>query len=142
MATTPNLGLHKPARTDLVSVVTDINNNMDTLDSKIGAVPAGHDVEEQITTLSDQIATQLSTASIMPLTLSGGEKKTGIHYPCFIVGGRVSSGYPAYAAFIDNVGSEATISASGVCTVALENSAISITNNFSYTVSFIVIQYN
>ena len=51
MATTPNLGLHKPARTDIVSVVTDINNNMDTLDSKIGAVPAGHDVEEQITTI-------------------------------------------------------------------------------------------
>jgi len=59
MATTPNIGLHKPARTDLVSVVTDINNNMGTLDSKIGAVPAGHDVEEQITTLSDQIGTHL-----------------------------------------------------------------------------------
>ena len=32
MATTPVLGLRKPARADLVSVVTDINNNMDILD--------------------------------------------------------------------------------------------------------------
>lgn len=31
-STTTNLGLKKPARDDYVNVVTDINDNMDTLD--------------------------------------------------------------------------------------------------------------
>lgn len=45
---TTNLGLNKPNRQDYVSVVTDINDNMDILDSKIGAVPSGETVEGQI----------------------------------------------------------------------------------------------
>lgn len=45
---TTNLGLNKPDRQDYVSVVTDINDNMDILDSKIGAVPSGETVEGQI----------------------------------------------------------------------------------------------
>lgn len=34
-ATTQNLGLRKPARDDYVSVVTDINENMDILDGVV-----------------------------------------------------------------------------------------------------------
>ena len=35
-STTPKIGLRKPARTDFVSVVTDINDNMDILDDAVG----------------------------------------------------------------------------------------------------------
>lgn len=34
-STTTNLGLKKPARDDYVNVVTDINDNMDTLDGVV-----------------------------------------------------------------------------------------------------------
>lgn len=34
-STTPNIGLNKPDRTDFVSVITDIDDNMDTLDTVI-----------------------------------------------------------------------------------------------------------
>ena len=40
-STTPNIGLNKPARTDFVSVVTDINDNMDTLDTVIHQMDLG-----------------------------------------------------------------------------------------------------
>ena len=48
---TTNLGLNKPDRQDLVSVVTDINDNMDTLDGAIGALPTGRTLQGQINTL-------------------------------------------------------------------------------------------
>lgn len=35
--TTTNLGLRKPAKTDYVNVVTDLNDNMDTIDSSVNA---------------------------------------------------------------------------------------------------------
>jgi len=50
-AHTPNLNLNKPDRQDLVNVVTDINDNMDTIDGAIGALPSGHTVQGQINTL-------------------------------------------------------------------------------------------
>ena len=37
-STTPNLGLNKPDRTDFVNVITDIDDNMDTLDTVIPTV--------------------------------------------------------------------------------------------------------
>lgn len=49
MATsTTNLGLRKPAKSDYVNVVTDINENMDILDGAIGAVPSGSNVQSEI----------------------------------------------------------------------------------------------
>lgn len=48
---TANLGLNKPDRQDLVSVVTDINDNMDTLDGAIGALPTGRTLQGQINAL-------------------------------------------------------------------------------------------
>lgn len=40
-STTPNLGLNKPDRTDFVNVITDINDNMDTLDTAIHQMDLG-----------------------------------------------------------------------------------------------------
>ena len=45
---TTNLELNKPARTDFVSVITDINDNMDMIDAAIGALPSGKTVQGQI----------------------------------------------------------------------------------------------
>lgn len=45
---TTNLGLNKPDRQDYVSVVNDLNANMDTIDSIIGALPSGKTVQGQI----------------------------------------------------------------------------------------------
>ena len=49
MATqTTNLGLTKPGYDEAADVVPAVNNNMDTLDSKIGAVPANSSVQGQL----------------------------------------------------------------------------------------------
>lgn len=53
---TTNLNLNKPARTDFVSVVTDINDNMDMIDTAIGALPSGKTLQGQIDELSAAIA--------------------------------------------------------------------------------------
>ena len=56
MATqTTNLGLTKPGYDEAADVVPAVNNNMDTLDSKIGAVPANTSVQAQITSNSQAI---------------------------------------------------------------------------------------
>lgn len=54
---TTNLNLNKPARTDFVSVVSDINDNMDILDGAIGAVPQGETVQGQIDGVNSKIGT-------------------------------------------------------------------------------------
>ena len=54
---TTNLNLNKPARTDFVSVVSDINDNMDILDGAIGALPQGETVQGQIDGVSNAIGT-------------------------------------------------------------------------------------
>ncbi len=54
--TTTNLGLKKPAGTDQ-ALISDINNNMDILDTKIGAV-GSTSVQSQINTLNSNIAKQ------------------------------------------------------------------------------------
>lgn len=59
---TPNLGLFKPAGGDFVSVLTDINNNMDTLDTEI----AGLGVQAKIKT-SDQLVTTTVAADVTEL---------------------------------------------------------------------------
>ena len=49
MATqTANLGLTKPGYDEAADIVPAVNNNMDTLDSKIGAVPANSSVQGQL----------------------------------------------------------------------------------------------
>ena len=68
MATqTTNLGLTKPAYDEAADIVPAVNNNMDTLDSKIGAVPANSSIQGQldshsqaIETLSDKIGNIIS----------------------------------------------------------------------------------
>ena len=56
MATqTSNLGLTKPGYDEAADVVPAVNNNMDTLDSKIGAVPANTSVQAQITSNTQAI---------------------------------------------------------------------------------------
>ena len=50
--TTTNLGLRKPARSDYVSVVDDINGNMDILDAAVGEVPSGTSVQDEIDTVN------------------------------------------------------------------------------------------
>lgn len=52
---TTNLGLNKPARGDFVSVMSDINNNMDLLDERIGDVPNTTSVQEEIDSLDEHI---------------------------------------------------------------------------------------
>ena len=61
---TPNIGLKKPDREDYVSVVSDINDNMDTLDSKIGAVPQNKTVQGQIDGIGTEIGTVPSGKSV------------------------------------------------------------------------------
>lgn len=57
MATqTSNLGLTKPGYDEAADVVPAVNNNMDTLDEKIGAVPANTSVQAQITANAQAIA--------------------------------------------------------------------------------------
>ena len=63
---TPNLNLNKPDRADLVSVVTDINDNMDTIDNAIGALPVGLSLQGQINTLKP------ITITIDPVTNASG----------------------------------------------------------------------
>ena len=49
MATqTSNLGLTKPGYDEAADIVPAVNNNMNTLDSKIGAVPANSSVQGQL----------------------------------------------------------------------------------------------
>ena len=87
---TTNLGLNKPARQDLVKVVTDINDNMDMIDQAMGAVPQGQNLQAQvmalnqaITTLNDHIAnvvsrpiasSSVSIASMLNNSLDGAIK--------------------------------------------------------------------
>ena len=54
-STTTNIGLTKPAGTDQ-ALISAINGNMDIIDTKMGAV-GSTSVQSQITSLSDQIAT-------------------------------------------------------------------------------------
>jgi len=57
MATqTTNLGLTKPGYDEAADVVPAVNNNMDTLDEKMGAVPANTSVQAQITANAQAIA--------------------------------------------------------------------------------------
>ena len=57
MATqTSNLGLTKPAYDEAADIVPAVNNNMDTLDSKIGPVPANTSVQAQIASNNQAIA--------------------------------------------------------------------------------------
>lgn len=63
---TPNINLNKPDRMDLVSVVTDLNDNMDTLDDAIGALPTGRTLQGQINTLKP------ITITIDPVTNASG----------------------------------------------------------------------
>ena len=56
MATqTTNLGLTKPGYDEAADVVPAVNNNMDTLDAKIGAVPANSSVQGQLDSHSQAI---------------------------------------------------------------------------------------
>ena len=58
MATqTTNLGLTKPGYDEAADVVPAVNNNMDTLDQKIGAVPANSSVQGQLDSHTQAIAT-------------------------------------------------------------------------------------
>ena len=57
MATqTTNLGLTKPGYDEAADVVPAVNNNMDILDEKMGAVPANTSVQAQITANAQAIA--------------------------------------------------------------------------------------
>jgi hypothetical protein len=57
MATqTSNLGLTKPGYDEAADVVPAVNNNMDILDEKMGAVPANTSVQAQITANAQAIA--------------------------------------------------------------------------------------
>lgn len=87
MATqTSNLGLTKPAYDEAADIVPAVNNNMDTLDSKIGAVPANSSVQGQldshtqaIATLSDQIGSLFAYKEFTTTlgTMSAYYQKTG-----------------------------------------------------------------
>lgn len=87
MADTTNLNLHKPARTDLVSVVTDINNNMDKIDAYVG-------------TTNEAIASYTKTDGTLQYITSGDVRsinKSGRYY----VGGSVSNLPSASAHYVD-----------------------------------------
>lgn len=72
---TTNLGLNKPDRQDYVSVVNDINDNMDTLDAAIGAVPSGSSLQGQIDTEKQNI-TQLSKDDLLQFENIPGTTQT------------------------------------------------------------------
>lgn len=56
MATqTSNLGLTKPGYDEAADIVPAVNNNMDTLDAKMGAVPANSSVQGQLDSHSQAI---------------------------------------------------------------------------------------
>ena len=63
---TPNLNLNKPDPQDYVSVVTDINDNMDMIDGAMGAIPTGLSLQGQINTLKP------ITITIDPVTNASG----------------------------------------------------------------------
>lgn len=166
MATqTSNLGLTKPGYDEAADVVPAVNNNMDTLDAKIGAVPANTSVQAQINSnnqaignlayltttekgslvgaaneLNSSIVSGLATkANMIKDTLAGNASHEGIHYPCFIVGGRKASFVDAYVAFVDVVGDIQVINSSNIFTVTKESDGIKILNNAGVAASFIVI---
>ena len=60
--TTPNIGLTLPVGTEKVSRQI-INQNMSKIDEKVGAVPAGQNLQSQVTSLSDQMANLLQIQS-------------------------------------------------------------------------------
>lgn len=64
MANTTNLNLVKPAGTDY-ALVSVINDNMDIIDSKVGAIPANESAQSQITALNNQI-TNANTSTEFP----------------------------------------------------------------------------
>ena len=72
---TTNLGLNKPDRQDYVSVVSDINDNMEKLDSVIGAVPSGSSLQGQIDTEKQNI-TQLSKDDLLQFENIPGTTQT------------------------------------------------------------------
>ena len=57
MATTTNLGLKKPSYTDPADIA-DINDNMDTIDAAIGALPSGSNLQGEINSLNDLTTAQ------------------------------------------------------------------------------------
>ena len=63
---TTNLNLNKPARTDFVSVVSDINDNMDIIDEKVGAVPSGKNLQSEVTNLENETSALKSALSDSP----------------------------------------------------------------------------
>ena len=66
MATqTTNLGLTKPGYDEAADIVPAVNNNMDALDSKIGAVPANTSVQAQITSNSQAIVKNAATITVL-----------------------------------------------------------------------------
>lgn len=72
--TTTNLGLKKPALTD-DALISDINDNMDDLDSVIGAVPSGTSLYEAIGTLNSNLKLYYLSKSYT-LTVNAGTGST------------------------------------------------------------------
>ena len=73
MATfTPNYNLRKPAAADFVTVASDINSNMDTLDTAVDAVSDRVGVLEQVVKFTDftSVSTALMTTAV-ELNISG-----------------------------------------------------------------------
>lgn len=74
--TTTNLGLKKPALTD-DALISDINDNMDDLDSVIGAVPSGTSLYTAIGTKMPMDTSVRETADCDNLTTTGVYRLSG-----------------------------------------------------------------
>lgn len=84
MATTTNLGLNKPARTDNINVVTAINNNMDVLDAAIGALPSGSNLQTEIIGKADKVASP-TNGNFAALDSNGNLTDSGHKHSDYVV---------------------------------------------------------
>ena len=113
--TTPNIGLTLPVGTEKVSRQI-INQNMSKIDEKVGAVPAGQNLQSQVTSLSDQIASvrdiytgqtdanamhdnaEANTAYVGKLA-AGASNSPNTSYAYYIYGYKISDGYGKQIAY-------------------------------------------
>ena len=82
-STTPNLNLYKPDRTEYVSVITDLNNNLDIIDQKYGETDSSiSNINNSISNIND-LLTPTDVSSYFTYSASWGtieshkEIKTG-----------------------------------------------------------------
>lgn len=129
MANTTNLDLVKPAGTDK-ALVSVINANSDKIDTFAGST------NQAITTLNSGIATK---AFIQKGNIASGSSVTiQITRPAFVVVGRGSVSGTSTTALIDGWSDIVYLSNNSGLTVSCSNDNLTITNNASSYVNYLV----